>query len=297
MQHKIFHSVFDSSKKAVNIFVFGDMQWGVKGFNQEAWEQFEHEFKTTENALAIGLGDYMDDFRPTMRDRIYKAVDHETKLSLEKMYLTEHDKLIRKMEFLDGKMIGVHNGHHCYEFTSGINSDQRLASALHAPYLGWVATNRIVLSEKKGIGSCVYTILSMHGQANGRRTGAATGWMENNFSNIIVDQYVMGHNVKSIAWTPEERWLIRRKGKAGITYQLPRMMNVGGFSNGYTDGWETTWVERMGFKPQPVSWGLITLKIVSASKEMSEREETSRLRRLHVENIIRHPDSIVTTDE
>lgn len=285
--HHIYRSPF---KNELNIFLFGDLQHGAPGFDEDAFEQFKAEFKSTKNAVALGLGDYSDQFRPTMRDRIIKATDDSTRNQLDKLYIQDHDKLIDKLAFLEGKLVGIHNGHHCHEFLNGTNSDQRLASALKAPYLGWIASTRICLSRQDDH-SYSYTIISTHGQPNARRNGGAVAWLENNFlSSWIADQYCFGHNCKSINWTPTERNIIRRDGQAGVIRQLPRAINVGGFCRGYTDGWESSWVERMGFAPQPIGWAVIRLKIRQGIQINQERGNSNRKTKvLDVEQVSRHP--------
>ena len=64
-------------RKPVSVFFFGDLQSGVDGFSEEAWEKFKSEFKSTPNSWAIGLGDYGDWLRPTMRARLYGALQQE----------------------------------------------------------------------------------------------------------------------------------------------------------------------------------------------------------------------------
>src|SRR3990167_7171836 len=56
MQDQVVNLKID--KYGAAIFLFGDLQWGAKGFDEDAWAQFKDEFLTTPNAVAIGLGDY-----------------------------------------------------------------------------------------------------------------------------------------------------------------------------------------------------------------------------------------------
>lgn len=249
----------------IDVFFFGDRQEGSSGYCQEAWEAFRDEWKASKNPYAIGLGDYGDWLRPTMRKHLSSVTskDDDTKAAIEKMVLKEHDKTIDAMEFLKGRIIGLHEGHHNYGLMNGTNLDQRLCSALKAPYLGWSATHRLVLTpfKKTGHHSHVITILSTHGNANGRKVHSALAWMDANFASAwIADVYVMGHGCKSGNEAPFERSFVRRVGPPGIDRRVPRIMAVGGFARGWTDGWNSDYVERAGMSPQPLGWGVMRVR-------------------------------------
>lgn len=250
------------SKREATLFCFGDLQADAKGFNMEAWEQFRNEFKATPNAVALGLGDYNDFSRPTMRAAMLSALskDDSTRQQIDDMVRKQQDRLLDKMAFLEGKLVGIHNGHHCWDFADGTNSDQRIATALKAPYLGWMAGTRLLLRYGKKPGhSFAYTMVSLHGNSNARKTGGAASWTEDNVvRSWIADQYVLGHCCKGMSWVPSERNTIRRQGPAGIETTLPKVLQVPGFHSGFAES--GGYVERNSFPPQPCGWGVIKFK-------------------------------------
>src|SRR3990167_1092343 len=266
------------------LFVFADRQQGGEGYNKEAWQEFKHEFQTTKNAWAIGLGDYGDWLRPSLRPQLTNAMskDDSARQAFDSAILKQHDQIIDDMEFLKGKLIGIHAGHHLWEFANGINTDQRLASALKAPYLGWIASTRLALhygGERKNKidRALVYTIISTHGNANGRKVPAALAYLENNYASaFIADQFCMGHGCKNANDTPFKRNLVRRVGPAGMDIQIPRLLVVGGFSEGYTDGWKASYVQQAGFTPQPMGYGLIRFGKTSGKHQSIAKGLTSR---------------------
>lgn len=253
------------------VFIFGDRQQGATGYKKEAWQEFRNEFKRTPNAWAIGLGDYGDFLRPSMRGRLLDALvkDDDARAMLDKDILKGHDEIINDMSFLDKRLIGLHEGHHTWDLASGGNTDQRLASALHAPYLGWIASTRIVLSygakEKDGGHSFVHNTISTHGNANGRKVHSALASLENYAQSWIADSYLMGHGCKSGNHVPFKRSVVRRTGPYGVDTQIPRCIVVGGFAGGYTDGWKSSYVERAGFQEQPLAYALLRFKRVQQS--------------------------------
>lgn len=282
------------AKDGVTIFVGGDLQWTDEeddhgnankeknGFQPWAWEQFEDAFKSTPGAVFLGLGDYGDWLRPSMRSRVQGAIsgDDGARQQLDNMVSRSMDKLLKRLRFLEGKCIGIHSGHHEWEYASGTNSTQRIAAALKAPYLGWIASTRLTVhidGAKKKDGYA-YTIVSTHGNANARRVGGTATWMETNIVSAFgADQYVMGHGCKNMNFTPGERIDIRRTGPAGVKTTYPRCLVVGGFSKGYTNGWETSYVEKNGFSPQPLGWGTINLKLrhrISSAERVGSKAST-----------------------
>lgn len=257
----------------VTLFVFADRQQGGEGYSKEAWQEFKHEFQTTKNAWAIGLGDYGDWLRPSLRPQLTNSMskDDSARQAFDSAILKQHDEIINDMEFLKSKLLGIHAGHHFWEFANGINTDQRLASALKAPYLGWIASTRIALTYGNKRNNArdrahVYTMISTHGNANGRRVPAALAYLENNYANsFIADQYLMGHGCKNANDVPFKRNIVRRVGPAGMDVQIPRLLVVGGFSEGYTDGWKSSYVQQAGFTPQPMGYGLIRFSRTSGN--------------------------------
>lgn len=268
-----------SHKKPLTIFVFGDLnaEENDPEFDDEVWQSFVEDFKSTPNARAIGLGDYGDWLRPTMRAKVQGALtgDSSARVMVDDMVRLGQEKLIKRLEFLKGKLLGLHDGHHQWEFADGTNSTQRLCSALKAPYLGWIASTRITLTCY-GTEFQSWTLVTTHGCGNSSTPTADAGGFERTIvSSIVADGYARGHGCKSVSWLPFERMVVRRRGPAGIERQVPRAMIIGGFKKGYTDGWTTSYVERAGMKSQPRSYGKFVLK-PTAKLEASEAKGLSR---------------------
>lgn len=277
----------------ISIFLFGDRQEGSQSYVEEAWQEFKNEFRKTKNAYAIGLGDYADWLRPSMRVRLLEPLSHDS--SARQMLDTEirrgHDKIIDKMEFLKGRLLGLHEGHHNWGFASGENTDQRLASALKTTYLGWVASHRLVLFRNQaGKPSKTYTIVTTHGNSNSRNFKASVGWMERSLmESFNADHYVCGHGCKNGNFEPFERGNIRRTGPAGVDRQIVRGMLVGGFTRAFTDGWKSDYVERAGLSPQAMGWGIIRIKRAHTNSLSHLRGLSGRNDSLDIEQVNRNP--------
>lgn len=256
-----------NTKGEAQLFVFGDKQRGGAGYSGEVWQEFERQWKAASNPYGLGVGDYGDWLRPSMRERLYATLqkDDSARQQLDNMVIKDHDDIIDEMEFMKGKLIGLHEGHHNHTFLAGGNTDQRLASALKTTYLGWQADTRLVLTypSHSSPWSRVYTLLSTHGSANSAKVGGSANWMEDKMVGAwVADHYIMGHGCKNANFVPCERKTVRRSGPPGIDTSLPRCLIVGGFSQGYTDGFTSSYVERKNMKPQPLGWGVIRFKRV-----------------------------------
>lgn len=297
MYHHIFNVPGVHYGETITIVHFGDLQMGTEGFCKEAWQEFRNETKSDKNTYFIGHGDYEDWLRPSMRARLYGSLSHDdsARKQLDDRVRKYQDDVIDKMDFMRGKIIGFCKGHHDFEFITGMSSTQRLAEALGATYLGWQSSIRLILArkthdEKQGRSTYAYTMVVTHGNANARRVGASTLWLENNLmQGWVADQYVMGHGCKSAAWAPVERHTVRRLGPPGEIITIPRCMIIGGFSKGYTNGWETSYVERSGFVPQPIMWGLVRIKICKKKAIADSRGINRYTDILDIENVNKGP--------
>lgn len=291
-----------------SIFFMGDWQHGAQGFDEEAYQEMKHEFLTTKNAYALGLGDYENWLRPSMRWQLIATMkkDDTAHKELDDKIRRSQDDLLDKMAFLEGRCIGLHSGHHEWDFADGTNSTQRICSALKAPYLGWMASTRLLLAPKNLKQHCwAYTVISLHGTGSARFSSTDARWLEANIVPAWVsDFYVKGHSCKSNVWTPFERGIIRRHGPAGVNTTAPKCMNVGGLSRGYTNGWESSYVERAGFLPQGVAWGVLRLKVVQRKENnlrsglaIKHNKDHHSTPTLDVEAVTRGPGALMSNYE
>lgn len=253
-----------SHKAPLTIFVFGDLnaEENDPEFDDDVWQQFVDDFKSTPNARAVGLGDYGDWLRPTMRAKIQGALsgDSSARHMVDDMVRAGQEKLLKRLQFMKGKLLGLHDGHHQWEFADGTNSTQRLCAALKTPYLGWIASTRVSLDLYGSTNSC-WTLVTTHGTGNSATPTADAGGFERTIvSSMVADAYARGHGCKSVSWLPFERFVVRRRGPAGVERQVPRAMIIGGFKKGYTNGWTTSYVEKAGMKSQARSYGKFVIK-------------------------------------
>jgi len=105
--------------KPMYIYFFGDMQFGAVGFCKEAWQEFQHESQQTENAYFVGVGDYGNFLRPSISMKIKESMQKAPAASLEfdDVVAPHYEKIGTMMEFMKGKILWLHDGHHNWKFS------------------------------------------------------------------------------------------------------------------------------------------------------------------------------------
>lgn len=308
--------VFDIPIKfadGADIFFFGDEQEYSEGFDAkgEAWQAFVAEWKRSKNPWGVHMGDAMDWIRPTMRDAVGSVLlkDPSAKRQLDNMVRDLIDKTADRLSFTKGRLIGMHEGHHDYEFLGGLNATMLLAEKLKSINLGWMAATRLSLLIQKhgGSGGYSFTMATTHGNAGGRATTSVAASMERSLKDYVCDLKVAGHACRSASWVPEKfRW-IKRSGAAGIVDVMPRHLLVGGFCDAYTDGWTSTptkdpdsgrmiggrpksgYAERRNLTAQPLMWGVVRIKVVQRIGPNREVGKKDRSPSIDIEAVNRGP--------
>jgi len=259
------HSLrINAGSESVTIFCTGDFHEDDPRRDSPQFAALKDEFKSSPNPRLLLLGDYGEQWRPSSRERLSSILvrDDDERSQFDDDVRRKQDPLIKRLSFAEGKIIGIHSGHHHWTFASGENTDQRLASALRAPYLDIVAISRVqMIPCGDSRHALSYTLMSMHGAGSSKFVCSdGAQWQNAIFPYWIADHYVRGHGHKAGVWCPGARNVARRFGPAGIIEESPTMMMVGGLRRCYTDG-HTSYEEQKLLPPQPISWGIIRLKI------------------------------------
>lgn len=249
-------------KEYINLFVFGDLQLGASGFDTKLWQSFKEEFKSTPHAYALGLGDYSDWVRPTIRERLANATsgDISVREQLDSMVQKSIREISDKLDFLYGKIIGLHSGHHDYEFLNGINTTQNLCEIFKTTYLGFQAYTVLKLLDprSKKQEARAIKILSTHGQGNAAFTSSDMRNLESKMAPFwFAHIYLRGHSSK-LGSLPLVYKDVTVKGRIQVIETTRWLINCGGFMEGYTDG-KASYVE---FKQlPPAARGYVIVRI------------------------------------
>jgi hypothetical protein len=102
--------------------------------------------------------------------------------------------MANELEFMRGRLIGMGEGNHYWEFDDGSTSTQRLAAKLGCPYLGVSAVIRIIFDYK---GSCTsFQIYQHHGKGGGASTTGGHFLAVERLAKHVegVQVFIMGHD-------------------------------------------------------------------------------------------------------
>ena len=125
-------------RSGIRIIPIGDLQYD--GTNRSAWEDLDKLIKETSKSpdvYYIGMGDYLDVASPSNRENYKAMVKYDSFNDAMEAQVERQIEFIKKiLEPTKGKWLGMLQGHHYWEFSTGGTSDTRLCTFLKAPFLG-----------------------------------------------------------------------------------------------------------------------------------------------------------------
>lgn len=223
----------------VNIWFFGDVHRDAEACDADRWKWFleRSQKDDPENTYYFGMGDFNDYASYTERKHIKNGELHETTIAkFDRMAKEDVEFIADEMKHMKGKMLGLIEGNHTWEFTSGQTATELLCERMESPYLGWLTHYTISFSFPGGKGLNVY-IVACHGKAGGKRVGASINQLED-MKTIFpaADIYAMGHNHDRGAWPVDV--LLPVTGKSGVKIKQKRqfLCRSGSFLKAYEKG-------------------------------------------------------------
>ena len=243
------------------------MQNDAPGFDEELFKQLKAEIAADPFPIVIGMGDYCDNFRPTVRmkietmtadDKDFRSVlDDEARRRLN--VITDLIAPIFKPK--RGVCIGLLRGHHLYEFADGVNSDQKLCGTFKCRYLDEMAYIRVVFSIN-GRHQSEIIIHAQHGDGGAGMTGPDISNLERKTVPYWdADLYLRGHSTKRWAAPFLEYKMSRQhKGPPHLVQKTKWAVNTGGFMRGHLNG-QSTYVSRKNMPPANLGYTVVAVDL------------------------------------
>lgn len=204
--------------KAIRICIFGDVHWDSPNHADAVWQEDLEYFRglPPKETYFLGMGDYLDSTSTTEREclgQISKQMHETFKRDTQALQQAKIDKFADEISFMKGRLIGLLNGNHYFEFQSGINGDQKLADKLDCKYLGVCALIRLSFNAHGRI--FTLDIFAHHGMGASRLIGGSINRVAQMFEGVEADIAIMGHDHKRGAMPTTPRLFLNLDHKTG----------------------------------------------------------------------------------
>lgn len=245
-----------------NLMPFGDLQAGSPVFIRERWDEYVADVKRSKNVITIGMGDYTDNFRPTIQGRLHAAIGRDdagkTIDAMHRKQIREDVYPLLKPVVANSVCLGLLGGHHDLTYSDGTNSTQYLCQLLGVPYLGdGEAMLRVHL--KIGTSCLSFDLYATHGQGNGNSVGSPIAKLQRMLAHMDVDIALRGHSCDRFIFQ-EPQYYLSHSNPPRLQCRNRLIANTGSFSDGRSEG-ETTYVEKANLNPKAVGYVQIHVNV------------------------------------
>ena len=224
------------SFKPYRVMPIGDIQWDGKG-GATALHLLQQSIRVglERGAHFVGMGDYIDPFSPSNRQRLEGAALYDTARGVidnQGVQLVE-ELYEEALAPTRNRWLGLLEGHHFMQLREGDTTDQRLCKLLNAPHLGTCAF--IGLRFSRHGGKVGYVVLWVHhGAGSGQRASAPATKLETITPYWEADVFIMGHMTKQAA-VPMNRVYPVWHGTPHLSHRKKVLVGSGGFSKWYIE--------------------------------------------------------------
>ena len=231
-----------------------DVQYGSSACSGDRFKRwlsriFEAYDNKNYTLLFLGLGDYTDSIRPSIRAKLRASgADNDEHIETGLLTLLEEhmDGFLDLVDGTKGKWLGMLEGHHYYDYGNGVTSDTKLAEKLEAPFLGDCARIHLLFDREilgnKGA-TTDFQIWCHHGEGGGNTPGAALNKLNPIKAQFEADCFLMAHQHKAATTKVPYCYDVKFKGKYKMVDKDISLTATGGWLAGYMQG------SRSGFRP------------------------------------------------
>jgi len=214
------------------IMPVGDVQYGAEGCDLDKFQR-HIDWGMHMGAYFISMGDMVDVASPSGRKKIQDADFYDSVLAaLEEKAYQHLETMANILRGTEGLWLGLHEGHHYWNFGGGKTTDTLLAERLGAPFLGTCAITQLCFRGTHQ--TC--QIWSAHGSGSGAQITSPLNKLERMMSRFpSVDIFLVGHYSRKAGYPVDA--LVPVFGKNPRLIAKRRILAVtGGFMRGYTVG-------------------------------------------------------------
>lgn len=230
------------SNKPIRVIFFGDVHRDSPNHAGGKWREFLDYAKKQKDAYFFGMGDYLDSTSTSERECLghISSKMHETfRNDIIALQHAKCELIAKELEFMRGRIIGMLNGNHYFQFPSGINSDQKICELLGAQYLGVCSFVRLYfMMNDVNSQSVSRDIFAHHGAGAARLFGGSFNRVQQMAEGAEADIYAMGHDHKRIASPGQPRLFLRHSSHDGLKIEQrePVVLRTGSFLASFEPG-------------------------------------------------------------
>ena len=258
----------------VYIIPFGDIHWGAPLCHKDKFNEFLAWAKKKERCYFLGMGDYFDISSTSERAVFSNRAFHDsTKKSLEHVYKSMADEFSAKVGFMKGRLIGLLEGNHYSELSSGITTTQYICEKLNCKYLGVSAfiSLHFHAPSKCRYKKKVIEVVAHHGLGGGRTSGSSVNKLEHMAADAEADIFLMGHDhKKSIVMDSKRRKIYFQEDRSVVVPRKTILCRTGSFLQGYVSG-EPSYIADSALPPTDL--GVVKIEITPQRRTIGKLRE------------------------
>lgn len=227
----------------IRLVFFGDVHRDSPNHAHGKWQAFLTEMRervrAKEQIYFFGMGDYLDSTSTSERQclgNISKDMHETFKKDIAALQLAKCELFAKECEFMRGRIIGMLNGNHYFQFEHGTNGDQKICELLSAKYLGVCSFVRLNFgAHGRWI---VRDIFAHHGMGAARLFGGSFNRVQQMAEGAEADIFAMGHDHKRIASPGQPRLFLTNSSRNGLHVEQrePVVLRTGSYLASYEPG-------------------------------------------------------------
>lgn len=215
----------------------GDIQWAGRP-EGIAYRQLEEYIARAmeRKAWFCGMGDYIDAFSPSNRQRLRGAALYDTAQEVieDKTRELVFDLYQRLLQPTTGRWLFLLEGHHWAPLATGETSDQYLCQLLKAPFVGTTVYLGLHFPLPH-YGTRTVTLWAHHGAGGGQKVHAPVLKLENLSTNWDADILLVGHMTKRALGVIQRCSPVWAGSAPSLRHREIHLVGVGGWMKGYQE--------------------------------------------------------------
>lgn len=197
-----FEITFDKFGQDIGLFPHSDIHFGAYNHDATRWRRALNKCKELEKTMKIfylGGGDYIDLASTSERKIFGDDKIHDTSRdTIDGLAWRITEEYLEEVSFMKGRMIGMIEGNHHFQYESGQTNTMQMCKALECKYLGGISLIRLIFRYLKGNRAASIDIYNSHTAGSksggGRRVGSSLNKLEDMMHVVDADIYLAGHD-------------------------------------------------------------------------------------------------------